>query len=74
MHERSIAFFADCLRRPKRRQQYRLKGRMDMVTVTIHGKTREVSQGITLEELAADYQQEYDCMIAAASIDRKSVV
>ncbi len=71
MHERSIAFFADCLRRPKRRQQYRLKGRMDMVTVTIHGKTREVSQGITLEELAADYQQEYDCMIAAASINGK---
>ncbi len=42
-----------------------------MVTVTIHGKTREVPQGITLEELAADYQQEYDCMIAAAAINGK---
>ena len=42
-----------------------------MVTVTIHGKQREVPQGITLEELAADYQQEYDSMIAAAAIDGK---
>ncbi len=44
---------------------------MEMVTVTIHGRQKEVPQGTTLEELAAEYQQEYDGMIAAASINGK---
>jgi len=42
-----------------------------MITVTIHGKQKKVPQGTTLETLAAEYQQEYGSMIAAASIDGK---
>ncbi len=49
------------------------KGRMDMVTVTIHGKQKEVQQGTTLEKLAAEYQQEYDSMIAAAAVNGKII-
>jgi len=40
-----------------------------MVTVTIHGEQRQVQQGTTYEEIAADYQREYGGMIALVSVD-----
>lgn len=42
-----------------------------MVTVTIHGRKKEVPQGTVLEELAEEFGQEYDGMIAAAAVNGK---
>lgn len=42
-----------------------------MVTVTIHGEKREVAQGTTFETIAADYQKEYDNLIAVVSVNGK---
>lgn len=42
-----------------------------MVTVTIHGRKIEVPQGTVLEDLAEEYGQEYDGMIAAAAVNGK---
>lgn len=40
-----------------------------MVTVTIHGEQRQVQQGTTYEEIAADFQREYGGMIALVAAD-----
>lgn len=42
-----------------------------MVTVTIHGEKREFPQGTSYEAIAADYQKEYDGMIAVATANGK---
>jgi len=42
-----------------------------MVRVTIQGREIEVPQGTTYEEIAADFEQEYDGMIAAAAMNGK---
>lgn len=42
-----------------------------MVTVKIHGETREFPQGTSFETIAADYQKEYDGTIAVASCNGK---
>ena len=42
-----------------------------MVTVTIHGEKREFAQGTSYETIAADYQKEYDGMIALVSVNGK---
>lgn len=42
-----------------------------MVTVTIHGEKREFAQGTSYETIAADYQKEYDGMIALVAVNGK---
>ena len=42
-----------------------------MVTVTIHGEKREFAQGTSYETIAADYQREYDGMIALVAVNGK---
>lgn len=42
---------------------------MGMVTVTIHGEARQFAQGTTYETIAADYEKEYDGMIALVSVN-----
>lgn len=42
-----------------------------MVTVTIHGEKKQVAQGTSFEEIAAEYQKEYDGMIAVVSMNGK---
>lgn len=42
-----------------------------MVTVTIHGEKREFPQGTSYEAIAAEYQKEYDGMIAVATVNGK---
>lgn len=42
-----------------------------MVTVTIHGEKKEFAQGTSYETIAADYQKEYDGMIALVSVNGK---
>ncbi len=42
-----------------------------MITVKVNGKTREIAEGMTFGELAAEYQCEYENMIALASADGK---
>lgn len=42
-----------------------------MATVTIHGEKREFPQGTSFETIAADYQKEYDGMIAVVSMNGK---
>jgi len=42
-----------------------------MVTVMIHGQRKAVPQGTALEEIAAEYQAEYDGTIAAAAVNGK---
>ena len=42
-----------------------------MVTVTIHGEKIEFAQGTSYETIAADYQKEYDGMIALVSVNGK---
>lgn len=44
---------------------------MGMVTVTIHGEARRFAQGTTYETIAADYEKEYDGMIALVSVNGK---
>ena len=42
-----------------------------MVTVTIHGEKREFPQGTSYETIAADYQKEYEGMIAVVTMNGK---
>jgi len=42
-----------------------------MITVTVHGEKREVTEGITYEALAAEYQKDYAGMIAVAVANGK---
>ena len=42
-----------------------------MVTVTIHGEKREFAPGTSYESIAADYQKEYDGMIALVAVNGK---
>lgn len=42
-----------------------------MVTVTIRGEKREFPQGTSFEAIAAEYQKEYDGMIAVATVNGK---
>ena len=42
-----------------------------MVTVTINGEKKQFSQGTTYETIAAQYQQQYDGMIALVAVDGK---
>lgn len=42
-----------------------------MVTVTIRGEKREFPQGTSYEAIAAEYQKEYDGMIAVAIVNGK---
>ena len=42
-----------------------------MVTVTIHGEKREFAQGTSYETIAADYQKNYDGMIAVVTVNGK---
>ncbi|MDE5589952.1 MAG: nucleoside kinase [Acetatifactor sp.] len=44
---------------------------MSVVTVTVNGEKREFAQGTTYEAIAADYQKEYDGMIALVSSNGK---
>ncbi len=42
-----------------------------MVTVTINGEKREFAQGTTYETIAAEYQQDYEGMIALVAVNGK---
>ncbi len=42
-----------------------------MVTVTIHGEKKQVAQGTSFGEIAAEYQKDYDGMIAVATMNGK---
>lgn len=42
-----------------------------MITVKVNGKVREIAEGMTFGELAAEYQNEYENMIALAAADGK---
>ncbi len=42
-----------------------------MVTVTIHGEKKQYEQGTSFETIAAEYQKDYDGMIAVASANGK---
>lgn len=44
---------------------------MSVVTVTVNGEKREFPQGTTYEAIAADYQKEYDGMIALVASNGK---
>lgn len=44
---------------------------MSVVTVTINGEKREFAQGTTYETIAADYQKEYDGIIALVAANGK---
>lgn len=44
---------------------------MSVVTVTVNGEKREFAQGTTFEAIAADYQKEYDGMIALVASNGK---
>ena len=47
------------------------KEKVNMVTVTIHGEKREFAQGTSYETIAADYQKNYDGMIAVVTVNGK---
>ena len=47
------------------------KGKVDMVTVTIHGEKKQVEQGTSFEKIAAEYQKDYDGMIAVVTMNGK---
>ena len=40
-----------------------------MVTIKVNGETRQVPQGTTYETIAADYQENFDSMIAVVSVN-----
>lgn len=42
-----------------------------MITVEINGEERQYPQGATYEDVANDYQKEYDNLIALAARDGK---
>lgn len=42
-----------------------------MVTITIHGEQKQVQQGTTYEDIAAEYQEAYGGTIALVAVDRK---
>lgn len=42
-----------------------------MVTVTIHGERKRYEQGTSFEAIAAEYQKEYDGLIAVVSVNGK---
>ena len=42
-----------------------------MITVKINGEERQYPQGATYEDVANDYQQEYENLIALAARDGK---
>lgn len=42
-----------------------------MVTITVNGEMRKVPQGTTFETIAAEYQKDYDSMIAVVSVNGK---
>lgn len=44
---------------------------MEMHTVTVHGVKREVAEGTTYEAVAAEYQKEYEELIAVVSVNGK---
>ena len=42
-----------------------------MITITVNGETKKVPQGTTYETIAAEYQKEYDSMIAVVAVNGK---
>lgn len=44
---------------------------IEMVTVTVHGEKRQVAEGTTYEAIAAEYQKEYEELIAVVCVNGK---